>query len=402
MKYFLQRAKRFCGYLTGVVFFLGGIIKLMDPVGAGLVMKEYFNFLHIGFMECAAKHIAEAFSLLETCVGAALITGVWRKTTAFTALILQGFFTLLTLLLLIFNPEMDCGCFGEAIHLTHLQTFLKNIILGILLVIYTFPKRALGEPLKKKYLSFSTVTAAVCLFAAYSWLYIPLVDFTDFKPASILQAGNAAAEEDVYDAVFIYEKDGMEKKFGLDELPDSTWTFVSTETMMTDESGQSDINLSFYDADGVYHDELAAQGKVLIVSVYDIDMSRGRWNRAASFIQRAEKAGFKVLLLAAATAEDMQKKFYLLPEQTAEILAPDLYFSDYKTLITMNRSNAGVTFFSGGFLIRKWSRAAMPDEKQLHDLYYGDDTEVVIWHDTKGSLGLQGFLLGVFAIMLLV
>jgi hypothetical protein len=65
MKYFLQRAKRFCGYLTGVVFFLGGIIKLMDPVGAGLVMKEYFSFLHIGFMEFAAKHIAEAFSLLR-------------------------------------------------------------------------------------------------------------------------------------------------------------------------------------------------------------------------------------------------------------------------------------------------------------------------------------------------
>ena len=68
----------------------------------------------------------------------------------------------------------------------------------------------------------------------------------------------------------------------------------------------------------------------------------------------------------------------------------------------MNRSNAGVTFFSGGFLIRKWSRAAMPDEKQLVKLYNGDDTEVVIWHDTKGSLGLQGFLLGVFAIMLLL
>ena len=375
----------------------------MDPVGAGLVMKEYFDFLHIGFMEFAAKPIAEAFSLFETCIGTALITGVWRKTTAFASLILQGFFTLLTLILLIFNPEMDCGCFGEAIHLTHLQTFLKNIILCTLLIIYTFPKSALGEPLKKKYLSFSIVTAAVFVFATYSWMYIPLVDFTDYKPASILQAGNAAvAEEEIYEAVFVYEKDGVQKKFELDELPDSTWTFVSTETVMKDDSEQSDISLSFYDTHGEYHDELAAQGKVMIVSVYDINMSRAKWNRAAAFIQRAENAGFNVLLLTATTPEDMQKKFYLLPEQTVEILNPILYFSDYKTLITMNRSNAGVTFFSGGFLIRKWSRAAMPDEEQLRELFVGDDTEVVIWHDTKGSLGLQGFLLGVFAIMLLL
>ena len=62
MRYILQRMKRFCGFTTGIVFFVGGILKLMDPVGAGLVMKEYFDFLHIGFLDGAAKYIAEAFS----------------------------------------------------------------------------------------------------------------------------------------------------------------------------------------------------------------------------------------------------------------------------------------------------------------------------------------------------
>ena len=50
MRYILQRMKRFCGFATGVVFFIGGILKLMDPVGAGLVIKEYLDFLHLGFM----------------------------------------------------------------------------------------------------------------------------------------------------------------------------------------------------------------------------------------------------------------------------------------------------------------------------------------------------------------
>ena len=43
----LLRIKRFCGYAVGFVFFISGLLKLMDPVGAGLVMKEYFTFLHM-------------------------------------------------------------------------------------------------------------------------------------------------------------------------------------------------------------------------------------------------------------------------------------------------------------------------------------------------------------------
>lgn len=404
MKYILQRMKRFCGFATGIVFFVGGILKLMDPVGAGLVMKEYFEFLHIGFMDGAAKYIAEAFSLSETIIGTALITGAWRKAVAFTALILQGFFTLLTLALVIFNPEMDCGCFGEAIHLTHLQTFLKNIVLCILLCIYYFPKSALGEPMKKKYISFALVTAAVLLFAAYSWRYIPLVDFTEFKPATTLHAAGMTenTSEDLYEAVFIYEKDGIQQQFSLDNLPDSTWTFISTETIMTNDAEHSEANLSFYDAEGNYHDRLATEGRVMIVSVYDINMPQGRWIRTADFMERAENDGFNTLILVAATPEEMNEILYNLPEQSANTLSTHLYYSDYKTLITMNRSNSGVTFFSGGFLIRKWSRAARPSDNELKDIYSGDDTEIVIWHDTKGSLGLQGFLLGVFAIMLLL
>ena len=55
MKYLLLRMKRFCGFITGLTFFISGLVKLMDPVGAGLVMKEYYDFLHIGFMAFSAK-----------------------------------------------------------------------------------------------------------------------------------------------------------------------------------------------------------------------------------------------------------------------------------------------------------------------------------------------------------
>ena len=68
----------------------------------------------------------------------------------------------------------------------------------------------------------------------------------------------------------------------------------------------------------------------------------------------------------------------------------------------MNRSNGGVTYFSDGNLIRKWAFRARPDMERLNELYNEDATETVIYHNAKGSLAFQGFLLYVFAVMLLL
>ena len=393
--------KRFCGFVTGFVFFLSGIVKLLDPVGAGLVMDGYFDFLHLGFMAPASKFFGVAFALAETIIGTGLITGVWRKTVALSAIILQGFFTLLTLLLVIFNPEMDCGCFGEAIHLTHMQTFIKNIILCILLAAYFFPSSQLGENRKRKYASFALVTASVLAFTVYSLMYIPLIDFTDFKPAAALMAGEGSGG-DSYESVFIYEKDGERQSFTIDHLPDSTWTFVDTETVMIESEDNASVNLSIRDAYGDYHDGIAAEGKIMIVSVYDIDRKAGRWGQTAHFLSNAEKAGFTSLLLVRSTQEEFEEAVSCLAPQVAEVLRRHLYFSDYKELISMNRSNGGATFFCDGYLIRKWARRALPDMKNLEELVEADETEALIERSTNGDLTFQGFLLYVFAVMLLL
>lgn len=401
MAYILLRMKRFCGFITGFVFFLSGIVKLLDPVGAGLVMDSYFDFLHIGFMGPTSKFFGVMFALAETLIGTGLITGVWRKPMGLAALILQGFFTVLTLFLVIFNPEMDCGCFGEAIHLTHMQTFLKNIVLCILLATYYFPSSMLGRNRKRKYASFGLVTVSVLAFTVYSLLYIPLIDFTAFKPAAVLAAGENA-EADLYEAVFIYEKDGVKESFTLGHLPDSTWTFVSTETVLKEGHEDSSVNLSIRDAYGDYHDSMAAEGKVLIVSVYDIDRKKGRWAQTARFLDNAEKAGFRPLLLVSSTAGQFAEMTAGLEPQTAAILDRMVHYSDYKTLITMNRSNGGATFFCDGYLIRKYARRALPDMGELSTLFQSDETEELISRSTNGDLTFQGFLLYVFAVMLLL
>ncbi len=391
MGYISLRMKRFCGFITGFVFFLSGIVKLMDPVGAGLVMDEYFSFLHLGFLSFSAKAAGVLFALAETVIGTALITGVWRKPTALCAIALQAFFTFLTLLLVIFNPEMDCGCFGEAIHLTHLQTFIKNIILLALLLAYYIPGSQLGEPGKKKYISFGIVTLSVLAFTVYSLIYIPLIDFTAYKPGAELEAGAEVNADEMYESIFTYEKDGVQQTFTLGHLPDSTWTFLSVDTRLKKGYEESLTGLSFYDpANGEYKDNLATGAKVMTISVYDTHMSERKWSRIEAFISRASDAGFTVLLLCAGE------------EGIPASLQNSTYISDYKTLISLNRSNGGITYFHDGQLIRKWAYANTPDASQLKSIAETDATEISIAQNSKGSLGIQGFLLYVFAVMLLM
>ena len=391
MRYLLLRMKRFCGFITGFVFFLSGIVKLMDPAGAGLVMKEYYEFLHLGFLGFSAKFMGVFFALAETVIGTALITGVWRRVVAQCAIALQSFFTLLTLILVIFNPEMDCGCFGEAIHLTHVETFVKNLILLALLLTYYIPRKHLGETRKKKYVSFALVTVSVLAFTVYSWVYIPMIDFTAYKAGAELQAGATVNADELYESVFTYEKDGIQQDFTLGHLPDSTWTFVNVSTRLKEGREDSLVGLSFYsESTGEYMDTLAIEGKVMVVSVYDPDMSAKKWNRIENFIRRSQEAGFTTLLLTTST------------EGVPAGMAASAFISDYKTLISLNRSNGGVTYFNDGELVRKWARANAPSRTELDELQNTDATETAIAKDSKGSLGFQGFLLYVFAVMLLL
>lgn len=377
--------KRFCGFAVGFVFFISGLLKLVDPVGAGLVMKEYFKFLHLGFLEGLSLPAGVTFALAETIVGAGLITGVWRKIIAAVAVGLQSMFTILTLLLVVFKPEMDCGCFGEAIHLTHGETFIKNIILLSLLLIYFIPIKYLGQTRKKKYVSFALVSLSSIAFAIYSLMYIPMADFTDFRPGAVVN-NESNMDEAAFEATFVYSKDGKEASFSLENLPDSTWTFVRADTSPVTEDGQGSARISIYDNAGNYADSLITKGKVMIVSLYKGSLSEKDIRTIREFLDNAKTAGFSPILLTSGV----------------ETHGLESYNCDYKTLITLNRSNGGATYLEDGYIIRKWAERTLPAPEELATISDEDPTDTFIGRDTRTSLAFQGFLLYVFAVMLLL
>ncbi len=408
---FLFRLRRLCAFIIGVVFLLAGTFKLLDPVGAGLVMEGYLRFFHLTFLLPAAKTTAVAMAILEAILGAAMISGVWRKQVAVITSAMIVFFTVLTLFLAIFNPVSltDCGCFGEFIHLTNFQTFLKNLILLALAMVAFLPFKHFGKNRKRKYVSFGIVSVSIILFAAYSLTTIPLVDYTEFTPGSELLAsvGDGDEEEDAsgsYKSTIIYEKNGQEGAFDLDHLPDSTWTYVRTETILIHGTEIEDNRpvLSFTDSLGNYQDKKAIYGNVLAVSVYEPAKTKGVfWTRIAEALDGAEASGFTPLLLVSSTKEQFDNLPVIVPEVHSR-LAGSTYFADRKTLVTLNRSNGGATWFNDGQLIRKYSHGEIPSEDTLLAMTGDDPTEKMLHHSTKTRLRFQGFMLYVFAILLIL
>lgn len=386
--------RRFCAFVLGAVFLISGILKLMDPVGSEFIMKSYFSFLHIGFMDFSAKFFGVAFALTEAVLGAALMSGVWRKVVGIAVVALTTFFTLLTLVLLIFNPVMDCGCFGEAIHLTHLQTFVKNVILCALCCGAFIPMRELDRPVKVKYVSFALTACSLVALLIYSLVAMPLKDYTAFHPGAMLQAAADEQYKDFSEPEFIYEKDGVTQAFSLDALPDSSWNFVDSRIRQDDFAAGTVLTLT--DDAGEYCDSLATKGNVLVVSAYR-KLSAGRIEGIESLVADARAVGLTPIVLV--PSDDV---LAAASEKHAALADGLVYYSDYKTLATLNRSNGGATWISDGQIVRKWSYTLRPSSEKLSAALAEDPTALALETQSKGSLALQSFLLYIFAVLLLL
>ena len=388
MKKAHHRLRRFCAILIGLVFLASGLLKLLDPVGTGLIVGEYFKFFHLGFLQGASKGFGMFLSLLEAVTGAALVSGVYRRLTAAVAAILVLVFTVITFILWIANPEMDCGCFGEAVHLTHGQTLLKNLVLLVLAVVAFVPFQNFGVPRKRKKVAFALAALSLVFALWYNARHLPMIDFTEFAPGTELFASldNDYQAMDGKVPTFIYERNGQRGSFTLDGLPDSTWTFVGVDTLTR--SGMyknaSKPVLSFRDAEGEYQDELAVLGKVMVFSVYDPEDAD--WDCLRSQAAEARVCGATPLILA------------VPGEDTPE----DVYLADYKPLITLNRANGGATYFNDGELIAKWSPRDVPEAEELKGLLDREPVGLSTDFITGRRIKAQGFALYLLALLFLL
>ena len=140
--------------IVGSVFIFSGLVKAIDPSGLAYKMQEFFEVwaaegILKGMMMWLNGHAA-LFSVvmitLEVVLGVALLLGWRTKLVSWLLLLLMLFFTFLTSYVLFSGKIRACGCFGDCIPLTPIQTFAKDIIL-LLLVLLILVKRKHINPL---------------------------------------------------------------------------------------------------------------------------------------------------------------------------------------------------------------------------------------------------------------
>ena len=241
--------------IVGSLFIFSGLVKAIDPLGLAYKMQEFFEaWAASGFIKDLMLWLhgqALLFSIimitLEVVLGIALLLGWQKKWVSYLLLLLMLFFTFLTSYVLFSGKIRACGCFGDCIPLSPIQTFIKDIVLTALVLLILIGRKYINPLFSNKPgLIFSLISLfAILGLQWYVLQHLPLKDCLPFKVGNnILQLRKMPADAvaDKFDYKFIYQKNGEKKEFSVNALPDSTWQFAERKQVLI-EKGKNNIPL---------------------------------------------------------------------------------------------------------------------------------------------------------------
>ena len=362
--------------LLGLVFIFSGAVKAIDPLGTVYKIEDYLKAFGGFFTELMPMAEVAAWGLiaLELLLGVAMLLNVRTQWTSWLSLLFYCVMTPLTLYIALTNPVSDCGCFGDAIVLTNWQTFWKNVVLIVLAIILVALRkhvRQLWSNWMEILLVALTILAAV-VFMSWTRNHLPVKDFRPYKIGNhlpTLMEYPEDAEPDVYEYAFVYEKDGVEQTFTLENYPkgDSTWTFVRQDSRLIKKGYEPpihDLEILNADYEDLTWDILESEEPVTLVVMYDL--------KKADKSQIAKVEALASNLSPFASSPDTlplqgesEGAFYILTGSgTDDIINFCLEYptlSDYVctcdpvTLKTIVRANPGVIVLQNGIVIDKYN-----------------------------------------------
>ena len=364
--------------LFGITFVFSGFVKAVDPIGFAYKIEDYLiAFQLIPFIPLALT-FAVALILVELLLGVFILLGLYRKLSTAMGVLFMAVMTPMTLYIAIKNPVEDCGCFGDALVISNWDTFYKNIVLVLLAVLLlVYHKRI--KPLftnKSKGLVVGFVFLFSLLFCLYNIFYLPIMDFRPYKVGVNIaeQMENDVSNGDVYENIYIYEKDGVEEEFTEDNFPweDSTWTFVDYQSKLIKE-GEKPLIDEFYitayakDGAGAFvkggdiTDDILTNKVVLFVVSLSLDDAREKGMK--QIIALADYAADNDIELLVATSSEAAA----IEQWHREWGNPKVGYGlmDELTLKTIVRSNPGLLLLSEGTIVDKWSSRSLPSQSQL-------------------------------------
>ncbi len=380
MKFITQLSR----IVVGVLFIFSGLVKLNDPVGFSFKLDEYFgaDVLNLPFLQPLALEMAVFIVILEVLLGVALLIGFWKNITSWLLLLMIIFFTFLTFYSAYFNKVTDCGCFGDAIPLTPWESFGKDVVLTILIVII-FLNRQYIKPIMGK-----SALSAVMGFALIGCMglgifvlnHLPVIDFRAYAPGKSIVEGMKSAEElglepTQYGMIYYLknENTGEEKKVTSEAYIADKWYERKEWKMLTDKTEEvtikegyeppvHDFVITLEDEDKT--SEVLNMDAVFLVIAYKMELTEAEgYPDINALAAEAEKAGIPVYGLSASLPEKVEIRRH-------DLQTPFPFgIMDETTLKTIIRSNPGLVLLKKGTVVAKWHFNDVPAFEEVSKQY---------------------------------
>ena len=353
-------------WIIALTFIFSGFIKAVDPWGTAIKLGEYFSAFGMAWLSGIRYFIGILLPMIEMVLGLCLLFRIRERAAACWTFVLMTFFTLLSLILVIWNPVADCGCFGDFIKLSNGQTFIKNIILLALTTLlwrYTHKEsyrqhdKYLGMEEWSMILLFSLFSAGI---GCYSMRHLPIFDFLPYhRGVNISQQMPGDESETITTLIYKDRTTGKEHQFALTDTTwyDSLrWEYIDTHiTERKKAQPETTLDFALFDSTGNRTAELLAERDLFIITLTDTEQSlpevcRKRLEEVASYAAQNE---YKIVCATPSTLPADGRIAF----GAARIPA---YNIDGTTLKTLIRAKNGLVLLHEGVLLDKWNCRDIP------------------------------------------
>ena len=391
---------------VGGVFIFSGFTKGVDPWGTCYKITDYLSAMGLGEWSGTALLLAAALAALEFMLGVAIAVGAYRRSAPWVALLVMLVLTPLTLWLAVTGAVADCGCFGDALHLSNWATFGKNVLLllGVIyLLLFNTSVRSLYGP-AVQWMAMAASFAFVMAVAYYGYFTQPLIDYRPYpvgtrlvSPATIQDSDDEESEDDF---IFIYSKDGQEQEFSIDSLPNEEdgWEYVTRyhkrrphgKVIMQNGNNNSGIAIMDEDGNDVTADVLSDSRRTVLLLFPDLPQV-GIVNSFTlnEITDAALVADAQVVGLTSATADEIAHW------QDNSMASYPIYNMDDSEIKMIARGNPAVVYVEDGIIRWKRTLSSLDSVEQPVELStLGDD------YDADAII--QRLLLAYMAVLLVI
>ena len=367
----LKMIVNLCRIIVAVTFIFSGFVKAIDPIGTQYKLQDYLGAIGMAGIlpNWTLLAVAVFLAAIEFCIGIFLLFAIQRRLISKLTVAFMAFMTMVTVWIVVADPVKDCGCFGDALHLTNTETLIKNIVLLVCsLAIMYRPLAMFRFVSKSNQWIFTNYTIVFILVSSgLSLYYLPIFDFRPYHIGVNIPRGMEipkGAKLPQFKTTFIMEKNGQRKEFTLDNYPDASWKFIDSKTVQTSEGYIPPI-----------HDFSITDNKTGLDLTNSVLGHKGyTFLLIAPHLETADDSNFGDIDRLYEYAQSYGIPFYCLTASTTKAIKRwiDLTGAEYPFCITdeavlktIIRSNPGLLLLKDGTIINKWSHNNLPNEAKL-------------------------------------